>query len=272
MPAPGRCSKRTRNVMQGSVLIPTHGRSSRFRHEADHLIAPPTDPERGADQRFRWSEAMWSPPPESNRRPHPYHGTTGNRCADRRLPRSRPTVRAEVIGSPSMRLCAHFRSWCSSQRRAMPDQRSPNSAPCPFLDRSLAIRSVMASVVGAIGVVGPQRHGGVGRLGRRAVNLNPRAGIPRPGHSQTKVSGPGGGRGRTRYSRARHQPSRDRVVRNFDLSHAPNRLSAVIDHITATAAVADASSAWCRSWPTLAATTDRRYRRPLHLVLTRCRP
>src|SRR5215217_6034873 len=24
-------------------------------------------------QHFRWSEPMWSPPPESNRRPHPYH-------------------------------------------------------------------------------------------------------------------------------------------------------------------------------------------------------
>src|SRR5215218_4193223 len=49
-----------------------------------------------------------SPPPESNRRPHPYHGTTGNRCADRRCPRSRPTVRAEVIGSLPAKLCAHF--------------------------------------------------------------------------------------------------------------------------------------------------------------------
>jgi hypothetical protein len=25
------------------------------------------------DQRLRWSSAWWSPPPESNRRPHPYH-------------------------------------------------------------------------------------------------------------------------------------------------------------------------------------------------------
>jgi hypothetical protein len=51
---------------------------------------------------------VWSPPPESNRRPHPYHGTTRNRCADRRCPRSRPTVRAEVIGSLPAKLCAHF--------------------------------------------------------------------------------------------------------------------------------------------------------------------
>jgi site-specific DNA recombinase len=49
----------------------------------------------------------WSPPPESNRRPHPYHATTGNRCADRRFPRSRPTVGAKVIGSPSTQLCGH---------------------------------------------------------------------------------------------------------------------------------------------------------------------
>jgi hypothetical protein len=41
-------------------------------------------------------------------RAHPYHGTTGNRCADRRCPRSRPTVRAEVIGSLPAKLCAHF--------------------------------------------------------------------------------------------------------------------------------------------------------------------
>jgi hypothetical protein len=56
-------------------------------------------------QHFGWSEAVWSPPPESNRRPHPYHGTTRNRCADRPFPRSRPTVRAKVIGSPSVKLC-----------------------------------------------------------------------------------------------------------------------------------------------------------------------
>jgi hypothetical protein len=32
-----------------------------------------TGPERDDGQHFRWSEPMWSPPPESNRRPHPYH-------------------------------------------------------------------------------------------------------------------------------------------------------------------------------------------------------
>jgi hypothetical protein len=32
------------NVMQGSVLIPSYGRSSRFGHKADHLIAPPNRP------------------------------------------------------------------------------------------------------------------------------------------------------------------------------------------------------------------------------------
>jgi hypothetical protein len=30
--------------------------------------------EHGHEQRLRWSERVWSPPPESNRRPHPYHG------------------------------------------------------------------------------------------------------------------------------------------------------------------------------------------------------
>jgi len=31
-------------LCRGSVLIPSYGHSSRFGHEADHLIAPPTDP------------------------------------------------------------------------------------------------------------------------------------------------------------------------------------------------------------------------------------
>jgi hypothetical protein len=45
------------------------------------------------------------PPPKSNRRPHPYHGSTGNRCAEPRFPRSRPTVGAKVIGSRWAKLC-----------------------------------------------------------------------------------------------------------------------------------------------------------------------
>src|SRR5215212_12199658 len=102
-------SKRTPTVMQVSVLIPIFGRSTRIGHEPDHLTTARTNPGREDDQRLRWSSAWWSPPPESNRRPHPYHGTTRNRCADHRFPRSRPTVVAEVIGSLSAKLCAHFK-------------------------------------------------------------------------------------------------------------------------------------------------------------------
>jgi hypothetical protein len=32
---------------------------------------------RQSDQHSRWSGPMWSPPPESNRRPHPYHEPPG---------------------------------------------------------------------------------------------------------------------------------------------------------------------------------------------------
>jgi hypothetical protein len=81
----------------------------------DEYVVGTNDPETTTDQCLRWSVAVWSPPPESNRRPHPYHGTTGNRCADRRLPRSRPTVEAKVIGSPSAKLCALFQA-CADRR------------------------------------------------------------------------------------------------------------------------------------------------------------
>src|SRR5215203_2946706 len=50
-------------------------------------------------QHFRWSEPVWSPPPESNRRPHPYHGSAAKRRANPRLRRSRDTVHAAVMGS-----------------------------------------------------------------------------------------------------------------------------------------------------------------------------
>jgi hypothetical protein len=42
-------------------------------------------------QRFRWSEPVWSPPPESNRRPHPYH-----RCAGGSQRRTAPHVPAQA--------------------------------------------------------------------------------------------------------------------------------------------------------------------------------
>jgi hypothetical protein len=127
-----RSSKRTPNVMQLSVLIPIYGRSTRFGHEADHLIAARAGPEREDDQRLRWSSAWWSPPPESNRRPHPYHGTTRNRCAEARFPRSRPTVGVKVIGSPSAKLCALFSSHAlavSAQSQIPLETTSP--APVP---------------------------------------------------------------------------------------------------------------------------------------------
>ena len=50
-------------------------------------------------QHFRWSEPMWSPPPESNRRPHPYHESCAHRCADRRFRSSLATVDRQVMCS-----------------------------------------------------------------------------------------------------------------------------------------------------------------------------
>jgi hypothetical protein len=49
------------NVMQLSILILIHGRSTRFGHEAYHLVAARAGPEREDDQRKRWSSAWWSP-------------------------------------------------------------------------------------------------------------------------------------------------------------------------------------------------------------------
>jgi len=75
------------------------------------VVAHSPGPRCATDQRLRWSSRMWSPPPESNRRPHPYHGTTRNRCADSPFPRSRLTVRGKVIGSPSVELCVLLQKY-----------------------------------------------------------------------------------------------------------------------------------------------------------------
>ena len=65
----------------------------------------------------------WSPPPESNRRPHPYHGTTRNRCANRRFPRSRPTVGAKVKRSLNAQL------WVLLRTRSALSGPSPSVGP-----------------------------------------------------------------------------------------------------------------------------------------------
>ena len=56
-------------------------------------------PRRGTDQRLRWSAVVWSPPPESNRRPHPYHGSAAKRRANPCCRRSSSTVSGEVMCS-----------------------------------------------------------------------------------------------------------------------------------------------------------------------------
>jgi hypothetical protein len=47
---------------------------------------------------------VWSPPPESNRRPHPYHGSAPDRRANPRSRRSLAIVNGEVMCSLADRL------------------------------------------------------------------------------------------------------------------------------------------------------------------------
>ena len=64
--------------------------------------------------------------------PHPYQLNAGNRCADRPFPRSRPTVRAKVIGSPSAKLCVLFQTmrWSSlTQATILARDHKPGRLP-----------------------------------------------------------------------------------------------------------------------------------------------
>jgi hypothetical protein len=81
-----------------SVLLAGEPQSTESGHQADHWTTTEPAPEREDDQRLRWSSAWWSPPPESNRRPHPYHVSPAHRHAIRRFGRSQRTVGGAVMG------------------------------------------------------------------------------------------------------------------------------------------------------------------------------
>jgi hypothetical protein len=69
------------------------------RHRAcRYVCVSRNDPETTTKQRLRWSATLWSPPPESNRRHHPYHVSPAHRHAALHLPRSQRTVGGTVMG------------------------------------------------------------------------------------------------------------------------------------------------------------------------------
>jgi hypothetical protein len=63
-----------------------------------------SDPKR-SDERLRWPKAILWAWEDLNLRPHPYQLNAGNRCADRRFPRSRLTVGAKVMRSIRAQVC-----------------------------------------------------------------------------------------------------------------------------------------------------------------------
>ena len=94
-------------------------------------------PREGYDQRLRWSAWVWSPPPESNRRPHPYHGTTRNSCAKRHLPRSRLTVDAKVMRSLDATLCVLPKVCRPPRMRRSFPPLTPRARRLPHAGRTL---------------------------------------------------------------------------------------------------------------------------------------
>src|SRR5918992_3618255 len=96
--------------MQVSVLLSCLAQSGRSGNSPDRRATRRSDPRREDDQRLRWSSACWSPPPESNRRPHPYHGSAAKRRANRCSRSSYDTVDAPVMCSVAFRRGGSARS------------------------------------------------------------------------------------------------------------------------------------------------------------------
>jgi hypothetical protein len=112
------------------------------------------------------------PPAGTNRRPHPYHGTTRNRCAHRRFPRSRPTVSTKAAGRS--RVAAGDPGGRGGVRYPAPGRRGRGNR-----------------------LPGPQ----AGRAGE-PVAASDAAGGPLPGAHLHRVAAPG--------DRHRHHPGRPR--------------------------------------------------------------
>jgi hypothetical protein len=141
---------------------------------------------------------LWSPPPESNWRPHPYHGTTGEPLCGPPLPQLTPDHKdrsyrsssGEVMRSPSRHVVRHYgEPSCTSGRRT---QSLSLSRSIPSLWRrrqsSEQYGSLDHKVIAALAA---------SRIAPPSTSTR-EVGIPRPGHAQMKASGPGGGRGRAR--------------------------------------------------------------------------
>ena len=120
-------------------------------------------------------------PDGHQRRAHPYHGTTGNRCADRRFPRSRPTVVAEVIGSLSAKLCVLSIRYITAE----PTQVIATSLLPPAETRRRVTRRVPSrrpprlprpGRPGTGGIHGQNFHGYVVKRGRVCIELSCRSG------------------------------------------------------------------------------------------------
>jgi hypothetical protein len=89
-----------------------------------------TMPKRLLVSRLRWSALVWSPPPESNRRPHPYHGSAAKRRANRRLRSSRRTVGGEGMCSVADRLGGA--GWSDCQHYPSVGLRATRSTACTW--------------------------------------------------------------------------------------------------------------------------------------------
>jgi hypothetical protein len=91
------------------------------------------------DQRLRWSSAWWSPPPESNRRPHPYHrcAAGSQRHAAPHVPtqprRSRVLLRVGSWGDVGLRVARFLANlwqgpvWLLMAQTLAPSSRQPSA-------------------------------------------------------------------------------------------------------------------------------------------------
>jgi hypothetical protein len=90
---------------------------SRAQTSSQTGMRPPPEPE-DEQEAFPLVMGLWWACQDLNLGPHPYQLNAGNRCADGRFRRSRPTVGAEVIRSIDVQVCVPPRRVQYQQRCA----------------------------------------------------------------------------------------------------------------------------------------------------------
>jgi hypothetical protein len=181
--------------MQLNVLLAAWSQSTESGYQADRCTRKEPAPNPGMVSIYAGHRLVGAPRRNRTGDPILTMEPPGTAVRTARYRRSRPTVGAKVMGSPSAKGCAHFSVILFASERLSNHLIGQYRFPSTTAARSGG-RHQSAEQYGS----SAHRRTAASAAPRTAApsTSTRTGGIPRSGHTQTKARGPGGGRGRTR--------------------------------------------------------------------------